>query len=203
MERLDGTVIGREDELAALAAFVRAADGRSLALKGEAGVGKSTLVDHAARLAAREGHDLVRVTGVEAESQLPYSGLHQCLLPLLGHLAQQEARHRGVFEVVFGLSSAKPPPSAMALGIAVLDLLSLATARGPLMLLVDDAQWLDDASAEICGFVARRLSGSAVKLLITLRSDVPSRFDSAAMPVLSVGELPADAARQFLERRRP
>ncbi|WP_238698189.1 LuxR family transcriptional regulator [Streptomyces sp. E5N91] len=196
-------MIGRDDELAALASFMTSSDGDSLVLRGEAGVGKSTLVDHAARLAAQEKHTLISLTGVEAESQLPYSGLHQCLHPLRGHMAEQEERHRAVFDVVFGLGGAEPPPSAMTLGIAVLDLLSRATVRGPLTLLIDDGQWLDNASAEVCGFVARRLSGSTVKMLITLRSDVTSRFDSAALPELSVRELPAQAARQFLERHRP
>lgn len=91
----------------------------------------------------------------------------------------------------------------MSLGIAVLDLLSLAASERPLLLLLDDGQWMDASSAEVCGFVGRRLTGSSVKMLIAVRSDVGSRFDTAALPELPVAALPEEAAGQLLDMRHP
>ncbi|MFF3066996.1 AAA family ATPase [Kitasatospora sp. NPDC057936] len=195
-------LIGRERELAALASFVTAPEGRALVLRGEAGVGKSALVGHAAGLAGREGHALIRVTGVEAESELPFAGLHQCLYPVLDRTARLGARQRALLDVVFGHGTGEPP-SVMALGIAVLDLLSPAGAERPLTLLIDDGHWLDDASAEVCGFVARRLAAGPVKMLIALRADERSRFDDARLPELPVAPLSDEDAERLLELHRP
>src|SRR6185312_10878897 len=88
-------------------------------------------------------------------------------------------------------------------GIAVLSLLSLASARRPLLLVLDDGQWFDDASADICGFVGRRLAGSPVKLLIGVRTDIASRFDTAALPELPVNALSDEDAERLLTQRFP
>ncbi|MBD0694622.1 LuxR family transcriptional regulator [Streptomyces sp. CBMA123] len=195
-------MIGREPELAALAAFVAAPEGQALVLRGEPGVGKSALVGHAAGLAARQRHALIRVTGVEAESELPYAGLHQCLFPVLDRAAGLDERQRALLDVVFGHGSGGPP-SVLALGIAVLDLLSLVGAERPLTLLIDDGHWLDDASAEVCGFVARRLAAGPVKMLVALRADERSRFDDARLPELPVEPLSEEAAERLLTVHRP
>lgn len=91
----------------------------------------------------------------------------------------------------------------MTLGIAVLDLLSLAASQQPLLLVLDDGQWLDAASIEVCGFVGRRLTGSSVKLVVGLRSGVPSGFDTAALPELPVTTLSEKTAEQLLDLRHP
>ncbi|MFE6054061.1 AAA family ATPase [Kitasatospora sp. NPDC056446] len=218
-------MVGRDSERARLSTFVRAADGQALVLRGEAGVGKSTLLDLAARLAAREGHLVVRATGVEAETELPYAGLHQLLYPLLptdrtgqpdgpgqsGGPGQPGAPEReqpdtaalAVFDGVFNRTDG-PAPSVMALGIAVLNLLSATASKRPLLLVLDDGQWLDGASAEVCGFVGRRLAGSpGAKLLVAVRSDTASRFDTAALPEAPVGALPAPDAARLLDRHHP
>ncbi|MET8545890.1 AAA family ATPase [Kitasatospora sp. NPDC004799] len=198
----DVPLIGRERELAVLASFVTAPEGRALVLRGDPGVGKSALVDHTAGLAGRQRHELIRVTGVEAESELPFAGLHQCLYPVLDRSARLSARQRAVLDVVFGQGTGEPP-SVMALGIAVLDLLSLASAGRPLTLLIDDGHWLDDASAEVCGFVARRLAAGPVRILIVLRSEEQSRFDDARLPELPVAPLSDEAAERLLELSHP
>ncbi|MDY0816187.1 LuxR family transcriptional regulator [Kitasatospora purpeofusca] len=236
-------MVGRDGERTRLSAFVRAPDGQALVLRGEAGVGKSTLLDLAARLAAEDGQLVVRATGVEAESGLPHAGLHQLLYPLLpdagrpdgpsGHTDPSShtdrsgrpdqhrpdqhrpdqhrpgapglnATARAAFDAVFGRPDGPPPP-VMALGIAVLDLLSWTASEGrPLLLVLDDGQWLDEASAEVCGFVGRRLAGRpGVKLLVAVRADTASRFDTAALPEAPVGALADADATRLLDLHHP
>ncbi|MFD8994177.1 ATP-binding protein [Streptomyces abikoensis] len=202
MESFDGTLIGREPEQEALSAFVTGTGGRALVLRGDAGVGKSTLLDHVADLASGKEHRVIRAVGVEAESELPFAGLHQFLHPLLPSVNQLDDSHRRAFDVVFGRSEGAPP-SVMTLGIAVLDLLSLAASRKPLLLVLDDGQWFDTSSIEVCGFVGRRLSGGPVRLLVGLRSDVPSGFDTAALPQLPVTTLSEKASERLLDLRNP
>ncbi|GAA2196010.1 LuxR family transcriptional regulator [Streptomyces bangladeshensis] len=202
MESIAGAMVGREREQEVLSEFVTAAEGRALVLRGDTGVGKSALLEHVSALAAGERHRVIRAAGVEAESELPFAGLHQFLHPLLPHIDRLDDSHREVFDVVFGRSEGSPP-SVMTLGIAVLDLLSLATSQQPLLLVLDDGQWLDTSSIEVCGFVGRRLTGSSVKLVVGLRSDVPSGFDTAALPQLPVTTLSEEASEQLLDLRHP
>ncbi|MFD0317770.1 AAA family ATPase [Streptomyces flavalbus] len=205
MHTCDGslmTMVGRDGELGVLAGFVTADHGQSLVLKGETGVGKSALLDHVAQLAARSGHMVVRAAGIEAETGLPFAGLHQLLYSLLPSVDGLDQVHRTVFATAFGRSEGKPP-SVMSLGIAVLDLLSLASSAQPLLLVLDDGHWLDAASVAVLGFVGRRLTGGSVRLVVALRSDVASDFDTAALPELPVPALSDAAAAQLLDRRRP
>ncbi|NUR58868.1 MAG: AAA family ATPase, partial [Catenulispora sp.] len=195
-------MVGRHDELAELTEFVGSAAGQALLLRGETGVGKSALVQHAAALAEQRGHLVVRATGVEAESVLTYAGLHQILHPLLSEAGQPDDGARALFDAVFGRLHGDPP-SVMALGIAVLSLLTKAAERQPVLLALDDGQWLDDSSVDICGFVGRRLVGSRVKLLAAVRTDIPSRFDTAALPELAITALAEADAELLLDARHP
>ncbi|WP_309231617.1 AAA family ATPase [Nocardia sp. SYP-A9097] len=184
--------IGQAVERQHLSAFVTAGTGASLVLHGDAGTGNSDLLDHAIDLAVRNGHTVVRAIGVEAERELPYAGLHQFLYPLQPYAERLDARDRAVFDAAFG-QQVETPPSIMTLGIAVLNLLSATASDRPLLLVLDNGHWFDDASADVCGFVGRRLSGSSVKLLIALRADIGSRFDSSALPELrATGISPPD-----------
>ncbi|MFD5417500.1 AAA family ATPase [Streptomyces sp. NPDC127069] len=203
METNSAGLVGREEERAQLEAFVKSATGQALVLRGEAGVGKSALLDHAAALAAQEGRVVLRAAGVEAESALPYAGLHQFLHPLLSATARPEGDASGAeFDAAFGGTPGQPP-SAMALGIAVLRLLMRTRGRRPPLLVLDDGQWLDDASADVCGFVGRRLAGGPVKLLVAVRTDTASRWDTAALPELPVRALSEEDAARLLDRRHP
>ncbi|GAA3289813.1 hypothetical protein GCM10020295_02620 [Streptomyces cinereospinus] len=111
MESVGGAVIGREREQNVLSEFVTAPGGRALVLRGDAGVGKSALLDHVVDLANAHQHRVVRATGVEAESELPFAGLHQILYPLSSHIDQLDDAHRRVFDVVFGRGESSPPRS--------------------------------------------------------------------------------------------
>ncbi|MFF4796240.1 AAA family ATPase, partial [Streptomyces sp. NPDC001276] len=195
-------MVGRENEQEVLSAFVTDAGGRSLVLRGDTGVGKSALLEHVADLAAAEKYRVIRAAGVEAESELPFAGLHQFLYPLLSYIDRLDDVHRKVFDIIFGRNEGTPP-SVMTLGIAVLDLLSLAASQKPLLLVIDDGQWLDASSTEVCGFVGRRLTGSSVKLVVVLRSDLPSSFDTAALPELPVTTLSEKASEQLLDMHHP
>ncbi|GAA2345727.1 hypothetical protein GCM10010431_81540 [Streptomyces kunmingensis] len=202
VESLEGTMIGRESEQEALSAFVADSGGRSLVLRGDTGVGKSALLERVADLAAAHTYRVIRAAGVEAESELPFAGLHQFLYPLSSSIDRLDDVHRRVFDVVFGQSQGTPP-SVMTLGIAVLDLLSLAASEKPLLLVLDDGQWMDASSTEVIGFVGRRLTGSSVKLVVVLRADLRSGFDTAALPELPVTTLSEEASEQLLDLRHP
>ncbi|MFV5998012.1 helix-turn-helix transcriptional regulator [Streptomyces sp. NPDC056231] len=202
MESIGRTMVGREREREVLSDFVTASGGRALVLRGDTGVGKSALLEHVADLAAAEKHRVIRAAGVEAESELPFAGLHQFLYPLLSHIDRLDDVHRRVFDVIFGRTEGTPP-SVMTLGIAVLDLLSLAASQNPLLLVLDDGQWLDASSIQVCGFVGRRLTGSSVKLVVVLRSDLPSGFDTAALPELPVTTLSESASERLLDMHHP
>nr|WP_069466663.1 LuxR family transcriptional regulator [Actinacidiphila rubida] len=202
MESVVGTMVGREREQGVLAEFVAAPGGRTLVLRGDTGVGKSALLAHTADLAAADKNAVIRAAGVEAESDLPFAGLHQFLYPVMPHIDRLDEGRRRVFDVVFGRGDGTPP-SVMTLGIAVLDLLASAAAEAPLLLVLDDGQWFDTASTEVFGFVGRRLTGSAVKLVVGLRSEVVSGFDTAALPELPVTTLSEAASEQLLDQRHP
>ncbi|MER6394993.1 AAA family ATPase [Kitasatospora sp. NPDC001603] len=202
MESLVTPMVGREAERAVLASFLAAPQGQALVLKGETGVGKSALLEHVAQYAGGVGYRVVRAVGVEAESHLPFAGLHQLLHPLLPYAERLDDVHRVAFDVVFGRSQERAP-SVMALGIAVLDLVAVAAAQERLLLVLDDGQWLDAASVEVCGFVGRRLAGDTVKLLVALRPESSAGFDAAALPALPVPPLDGPAAERLLDERHP
>ncbi|MEV0829954.1 ATP-binding protein [Nonomuraea rubra] len=191
-------IIGRDRERAAISGLVESTAGRVLVVRGEAGVGKSALLEEAAELAIRDGHLVSRITGVEAESELPYSGLHQLLYQLL----PLNDDIRVALDVITGRRP-DDTPSVMTLGITVLELLSDLATRRPVLVTLDDGQWLDDSSADVFGFVGRRIGSIPVKLLVAVRDEVVSRFDSAVLPEISVGPLTDEDAVRLLDRHHP
>src|SRR5580658_4748560 len=138
---------------------VRAGGSRVLVVHGEPGVGKSALLDYLARGAS--GCRVVRAAGVESEMELAFAGLHQLLSPVLDLLERLPVPQREALRTAFGLS-AGPAPDRFLVGLAVLSLLSDAAAERPLICVVDDEQWLDRASVQALGFVARRLAAEPV-----------------------------------------
>ncbi|HUA47483.1 MAG TPA: AAA family ATPase, partial [Solirubrobacteraceae bacterium] len=160
---------GRTNEcrlLAGLVAAVRRGESRSLILRGEAGIGKTALLEYL--IESTSGVTVLRAVGVESEMELAYAGLHQLCAPLLDRLERLPAPQRDAVEIVFGLS-AGPPPDRFLVGLGVLTLFSEAADQHPLLCVIDDAQWLDRASALTLAFVARRLLAERVGIVFAAR----------------------------------
>jgi DNA-binding CsgD family transcriptional regulator len=176
-------------------------DGRSAALviRGEPGIGKTSLLRYAARQAA--GLRIAEVEGVQAEMELGFAAIHQLCAPLFDELDGLAAPQRDALEVALGMASGDAPDRFLV-AVAVLNLLSAIAAKRPLLCLIDDAQWLDAASAQTLGFVARRLGAESVAMVFCLREPVTTRaLDGLA--VLPLGGLDEPAARALLSRAVP
>jgi DNA-binding CsgD family transcriptional regulator len=172
---------------------VRAGESRALVVSGEAGVGKTALLDYLAGQAS--GCRLARIAGVQSEMELPFAALHQLCAPMLNKLHGLPAPQRDALEIAFGMSSGSAPDRFLV-GLAVLSLLSDAADQQPLVCVVDDEQWLDRASAQVLGFAARRLGAESVGLVFAAR--VPSS-DTAGLPDLVVERLGETDARALLD----
>jgi hypothetical protein len=171
----------------------------SLVIRGEAGIGKSALLDYLAEQAS--GSRVVRGAGVQADAELACAGLHQVCSPLLAHLERIPAPQRDALGTAFGLRTGQPPDRFL-LGLAVLSLLADAAADLPVICVIDDAQWLDRASAETLGFVARRLGAESVAMVFALR-DPTDEQSFAGLPELVLGGLPPEDARKLLAATIP
>ena len=141
-------------ELDRLVTTVQSGMSRALVLPGEAGIGKSALLEYLIEEASR--CRVIRAVGVQADSELAFAGLHQLCTPLLDRLDRIPGPQRDALDTAFGLR-AGPPPERFLMGLAVLSLLAEAATERPVVCVIDDAQWLDRASAQTLGFVARRL----------------------------------------------
>ena len=193
-ERLRGR--GREYEvLDGLVSEVEAGRSAVLVLRGDAGIGKSALLDH---LAARvTTHRVARGAGAESEMELPFAGLHQLCAPFLGHAGSLPPPQAKALATAFGMS-AGPPPDRFLVGLAVLGLLTDVAARRPLFCLVDDAQWLDRVSAQTLAFVARRMLAEPLALVFATREQ-RGRDDLAGLPELTLRGLDDADARALLD----
>jgi DNA-binding NarL/FixJ family response regulator len=173
---------------------VLAGGSRVIVLRGEPGAGKSALLDYLSDRAA--GWRVARAAGSESEIELAYSGLHQLCGPMLDHLARLPAPQRVALETVFGRSTA-PAPDRFLVGLATLTLFAEVAEQQPLVCIVDDAHWLDQASAQIVGFVARRLLAERVALVCAARTNIGDDV-LARLPELSIQGLGDSDARALL-----
>jgi DNA-binding CsgD family transcriptional regulator len=175
-EHANGPVLlGRSREIEAIDRLLldaRSGQGRSLLLSGEPGIGKTALLGVARE---RAGAALViEDVGIEAEANLPFAALGTITRPLLPHLRALPERQASAVEVALAIGPGAPPPAdRLAVCAGVLGLLRAAAADGPLLVLIDDAHWLDTPSAECLGYAARRLGGSRVALLAATRTGIP------------------------------
>ena len=176
----DTSLAGREAELARLRGLVAPphAGSHVLLLLGEAGAGKSALLAVAAREARSAGMRILATAGRESEHDLAFAGLHQLLRPVLDRVDGLPARQAEALRGAFAISADPAPPDALLTGIAVLTLLSGLSEDGPLLVVADDAQWLDHASMDALAFAARRLESEQLVLLLTARgTDPPAGFE--------------------------
>ena len=195
-------LLGRNREREELDRLLReVSDGRSrvLVLQGEAGIGKSALLDYLAMRAT--GMQTVRAAGVEAESDFAYSALQSLCAPLLSHMDALPPVQQEALRVAFGLSVGNPPEMFLV-GLAVLGLFSEAASGSPLLALVDDAQWLDLMSRRILTFVGRRLDAESVALVFAERTTDDEKAVSG-LPELLVRGLPDAEARTLLDSALP
>jgi len=172
---------------------IRTGQSRVLVVRGELGIGKTALLDCLAGLAS--GCRVVHAAGVQPEMELAFATLHQMCAPMLVHAGRLPAPQRQALRTALGIS-AGPPPDRFLVGLAVLALLSEAAGERPLLCVVDDAQWLDRASAQALGFVARRLAAEPVGMVFAARDP---GGELAGLPELAVTGLPEDDARALLD----
>jgi DNA-binding CsgD family transcriptional regulator len=190
-------LLGRRSEREALDRIVTdalAGQSRVIVVRGEAGIGKSALLGHLLEKVA--GWHVATAVGVESEMELAYSGLHQLCGPMLDHLDRLPTPQREALATVFGQSSG-PAPDRFLVGLAALTLFAEIAEEQPLVCIIDDAQWLDRASAQILGFVARRLLAERIALVCATRSDLGDKA-LAGLPELSVDGLGDSDARALL-----
>jgi DNA-binding CsgD family transcriptional regulator/tetratricopeptide (TPR) repeat protein len=188
-------LLGRPSECATLDRLIvdiASGESRALVLRGEAGIGKTALLEYL--IAAASELTVVRAVGVHSEMELAYAGLHQLCAPLMERRSRLPPPQHEALEVVFGLSEGKAPDRFLV-GLAVLSLLSEASAERPLLCVVDDAQWLDQSSARTLAFVARRLLAEPVGLVFAVRD---ASDELRHLPELEVGGLRNGDARALL-----
>ncbi len=204
MDPPDLALSGRERELGVIEElFGRVGDrGGALVVRGEAGVGKSALLDAARRMGAARGMAVLATSGVQSEAHLPFAGLHQLLLPALAGLDRLAEPQRAAMRAAFGMTDAAAADFFLV-ALAALDLLSELAAASPLVLVIEDAHWLDAGTCDVLGFVARRLELEPVVLLLAVRTGVDARIDAAGIPVLRVEPLEESAAAALLETSAP
>jgi DNA-binding CsgD family transcriptional regulator/tetratricopeptide (TPR) repeat protein len=187
------------DALERLLESIRAAQSRVLVVRGEEGVGKTALLGYLAKKAS--GCRLARAAGVESEMELAFAGVHQLCAPMLDRLTRLPAPQREALATAFGLSAGEVP-DLFFVGLAVLGLLADVAGDGPLVCIVDDAQWLDHASARVLAFVARRLLAESVALVFAVRE--PSEEQALrGLPEVAIGGLSDGDARALLDSAVP
>jgi DNA-binding CsgD family transcriptional regulator len=176
--------------------------GAALVVRGEPGIGKSALVGEAVRAGACQGMLVLGTSGVQPEAGLAFAGLHQLLRPVLGHLAGLPPRQRAALGAAFGTADADTAEPFL-IGLAALQLLSEAAAKAPVVLVAEDAQWLDRPTAEALAFIARRVESDPVLLLAAIRDGYRSPLLDAGLPELRLAGLGKQPAQDLLTARHP
>ncbi|MFF5344065.1 AAA family ATPase [Streptomyces althioticus] len=191
-------LVGRHQECAVLDELLlalRAGESRVRVFRGEAGIGKSVLLEYVVAKASQA--TVTRTQGVEADMELPYASLHQLCAPFLAQVDELPTPQRDALYVAFGMA-AGDPPDRFLVGLAVLTLLTRASESRPVLVVVDDAQWLDQVSLQTLEFVARRLLAEAVAMVFAAR-DPEGEGALTGLPETRIGGLDAPSAAQLLE----
>ncbi|HYS98112.1 MAG TPA: AAA family ATPase, partial [Candidatus Dormibacteraeota bacterium] len=197
-------LIEREQECAVLDALVdRLGDGGgTIVVRGEAGIGKSALLQRVRGRAEAQGARPLVTVGVESEAEVAFAGLHQLLRPVIGALAQQPESQRQVLEAALGLG-VDHTPDPFRVAVAAFQLICDVADSVPLVLIVDDAQWLDRSTLNVIAFIARRLEVEHVGLVAAIRQEQAAPFDDARLPTIDLERLSVSAAAHLLDREAP
>jgi DNA-binding CsgD family transcriptional regulator/tetratricopeptide (TPR) repeat protein len=198
------SLLGRAEELTLISAFLDRAtrSGDAMLLVGEPGIGKTVLLDAAAERASADGVRVLRASGVEFETDIPFAGLHQVLVPLTEEFEQLPDPHRGALDAALGFGHG-PTPDRLLVCHATLTLVRMMSQARPLLIVVDDLQWIDRATAPVLGFVARRLSGTAAGFLAALRGGPVGFFERAGLTELELPPLDEATAGVLMRSRYP
>jgi DNA-binding CsgD family transcriptional regulator len=198
----DMSLVGREEALSRLRGLMAPphAQSRVLVLLGDPGMGKTALVARTIREARPTGMRVLAAAGRESEQDLAFAGLHQLLCPVLDRLPGLPARQAQALRGAFAISADPVPPDALLTGIAVLTLLSGLSDERPLLVVADDAQWLDRASLDALAFAARRLESEQLVLLLAARGTVPpAGFERDLPEPLLLGPLSLPDSARLLD----
>jgi DNA-binding CsgD family transcriptional regulator len=198
-------LVGRDGDIAVVRAFVddAARDGGSLVVAGEAGVGKTALIEAAAVYAAASGLRLLRATGAQFEANVSFAALHQLLFPLLdSDLSRLSEEQHAALRSAFGLHG-RAAPDRLALSHAALELLTQAAASTPILIVVDDLPWLDQASGMVLMFIARRTAGTRLGLLAAARTGEESFLDRSGIATHELPPLSDTSSEALLDSRYP
>jgi len=196
--------VGRQREIEALHTLVDGAAERGavLLLRGDAGVGKSHLLAAAGGHARARGFAVLSTVGVQSETHLPFAGLHQLLRPILHRVDELPAPQRDAILAAFGMS-VTGNQNSFFVALATLNLLADCAARTPLLLTVDDLQWVDLPTCEVLAFVARRIDAEPLALVASVRTGYHGTIPDLALPELTVAGLDDESAARLLRQRAP
>src|SRR5438309_1809947 len=197
-------LIEREQESAVLDGLVdRLRDGGgAVVVRGEAGIGKSALLQRVRRRAEAQGVRALITVGVESEAEFAFAGLHQLLRPVIGALAQLPGSQRQTLEAALGLGVDLKPDS-FRVAVAAFQLICEVADSVPVALIVDDAHWLDGSTLSVIAFIGRRLEAEHIALVAALRSGQSTSLDDARLATLDLERLSASAAARLLDRAAP
>jgi AAA ATPase domain len=197
-------LVGREHDIALVRRFVErsARDGGALLLSGDAGVGKTALLETAVAHGRSVGVRILRATGTQFEATVSFAGLHQVLYPLRGSVAELARPWKVALDAAFGLART-PPADRLVVSTAVLELLDHSARTNPVLVVVDDLPWLDPVSVAALGFVARRAAGTRVGVLAAARTGEPQPLDRSGIPTHDLRPLSPQASARLLALRYP
>lgn len=194
-------MIGRDDELEAITAAAAgiATRGCALVVDGEPGIGKTTLLAAAATWATCQGFTVLSCAGVQSQTTVGYAGLHELVHPILSCADALPEHQRTALLAAFGLAEAGMP-NPLLIGVATLGLIEEAAATRPMLLVIDDAQWLDDSSQHVLTFVGRRLANSPVMMLCAARPRIDEKSSQlASLPHLRLDALDVAESRVLMK----
>ena len=195
---------GREREIALVQDLINRAGskGSAIVVRGEAGIGKSSLLAEAAARAREHGMLVLTTAGAQSETHLPFAALHQLLRPVLGGMSGLEPMQRVALSTAFGLTDSVASNPFMV-GLAVLELIADAATRSPVFVVADEAQWLDPSSCQTLAFVARRIEAEPIVIAFGVRDGLDNHIDGTGIPELRLDGLDGESSRALLDANTP